>query len=701
MRQPPIAGLVDALRIEHALSRGKAVMPHHSRRLAAAFVGVLTALAVAAGGVSAVAQEAPAKQSELLGTEPVRQPARGLIVKLDDGAQGEVADLADEVTKELPDDVTVARTDAADGEMGLLELSEQVDAADLDDAIEQLEELPEVEWAVPNGVRMPSATANDEFFSRQWNLKGTWGVRANQAWDVTQGTAGVRVAVIDTGVRYDHPDLRGRLLAGRDFVDDEYRCVNRACTKISYRRTFESANDGNGWDASSADPGDWRGSSSCGYMGPSASTWHGTHVAGIVAATRNNGIGTAGVAPGTKVQPIRALGRCGGTDWDIAMSVLWAAGINVTKYDRRHGRVPVNRTPAKIINLSLGALANSASSARQACRLYSSVASKARAKGALVIAAAGNNGVDHRLNVPSSCAGYLSVAATTPTGAGAYYSNRGAGVDVAAPGGAAVPGSASQDILSTMNSGSTRPSANVYAWMAGTSMAAPMVAGVAALGQSVGITSPVVLERVLRATARRSSCGVTACGSGIVDAYGVVTAKAPLSAPRISGLARPGGTLTATTGRWRNASSVGLTWYRGSTAVGTGRTYRPTRADIGRTITVRSRAAGGVSTIFHQASTVVRVPSRTAFSMPSKVTKSQRARMRVKVAASGLRPTGTIRVYDGRKRIATKRLYAKDRGTVSIRLPKLKRKGKHAIRVVYSGSGKVSASQRSKVVRSR
>ncbi|MFS0884054.1 S8 family serine peptidase [Aeromicrobium sp. 179-A 4D2 NHS] len=672
-------------------------MPHVSRRLAAALLPVAVSLAVAAGGVQAVAQDEPA--TTLLGTE-APQPARGLIVKLDPAAERDVADLADEVRSELPDDVAVAGTDAASGELGLLELSEQVDAADLDDAIEQLEDQPDVEWAVPNGVRMPSATANDPGFGQQWNLRGTWGVRADSAWDVTTGSPSVRVAVIDTGVRSDHPDLRGRLVAGRDFVDDEYRCVDNACTKIRYRRTFQSANDGNAWDASPADPGDWRGASTCGYMGASRSTWHGTHVAGIVAATRNNGVGIAGVAPAVKVQPVRALGRCGGTDWDIAMSVLWAAGINVTAYDRRHGRIPVNRTPAKVINLSLGAVTNTLREARQACRLYGMVARKARARGALVVAAAGNNGYDHRYNVPSSCSGYLSVAATTPTGEQAFYSNEGAGVDVAAPGGSGPASPSRENILSTWNNGATRPGANVYGTMAGTSMAAPAVAGVAALGQSVGITNPVVLERVLRATARRGSCSVRACGSGIVDAAGVVNAKAPLSAPRISGLARPGGTLSATPGRWRNTSSVQLTWYRGSTAVASGRTYRPTQADLGREITVRTRAAGGDRAIFHQASVVVRTPSRTAFSMPRTVKESQRATVRVRVTAPYVRATGTVRVYGGKRRIAVKRLYAKDRGTVSIRLPKLK-KGRHAIRVVYSGSAKVSASSRGAVVRSR
>src|SRR5699024_2610320 len=115
----------------------------------------------------------------------------------------------------------------------LLQLSEQVDATDLDDAIEHLEANPNVEWAVPNGVRMPSATANDPAFTQKllWNLDGPWGVRADRAWDITTGSANVRVAVIDTGILANHPDLRGRYVAGRDFIDDEYRCVNRACTK--------------------------------------------------------------------------------------------------------------------------------------------------------------------------------------------------------------------------------------------------------------------------------------------------------------------------------------------------------------------------------------------------------------------------------------------------------------------------------------
>jgi len=679
-------------------------MPHRTRRLAAVLVPAVAAFAVAAGGVQAIAQTTEptdaAEVREPLGTERAPQPARGLIVKLDDAARTSVDELVDDVAAELPGGVAVADAQAGTPELGLLSLSEEVDARDLDDAIAQLEERADVEWAVPNGVRMPTATASDPYYGQLWNLHGTWGVRANEAWDVTAGAASVRVAVVDTGIRSNHPDLQGRLVAGRDFVDDEYRCLNNACTKVKYRKTFISANDGNSWDTNPSDPGDWRSSSTCGDgYGAGASTWHGTHVAGTVAAARN-GIGVVGVAPGVKVQPVRALGRCGGTDWDVAMGVLWASGAKVNGFDRRHGTIKVNPTPAKVINLSLGGAAVSLRAAQQACRVYSDVARQARARGAILIAAAGNEAINQAYNVPSSCSGYLSVAATTKEGTRASYSNYGDGIDLAAPGGSGTR-TAADNILSTFNDGATAPGKSVYGYMAGTSMAAPVVSGVAALAHSVGITHPDVVARVLKATARRSGCSVQACGAGIVDAKAVVTVAAPLSAPRISGSARPGRVLRATTGTWRNApSGVQLAWYRNGRLVTTGPAYRVSKADLGQTVAVVSRAFGGNPQIFHRATVVPKTASKTRFSMPGKVKKSKRVTIKVKVAASYVRPTGTVRVYDGTKRIATKRLYAKNRGAVKVKLPKLK-KGKHRIRVVYAGSAKVSASSRSKVVRSR
>lgn len=666
------------------------------RRPLTLVVPIVTSLALTGGAMAAVAQTEPAPEAPL-NTTDAPQPARGIIVKLADDADAEVGDLTDEVAAELPDGVGVANSTEGASDLGVLDLSTQVDATDLDDAIEQLEDNPAVEWAVPNGVRLPSATANDPYYTngRLWNLTGTWGVHANRAWDITTGSPSVRVGVLDTGALMGHPDLSGQFVAGRDFVDDEYDCMNASCSRYAYRRTYISANDRSSWDADPSDPGDGRTSSAlCEYMGPGASTWHGTHVAGTIAGKRNNGIGVASIAPTVKIQPIRVLGRCGGTDWDIAMGILWASGANVTAYDgRRHGTVPVNRTPSKVINLSLGGYVPNTTQVRQLCQFYGQIASIARKRGSTIVAAAGNNGANHAYNVPSVCPGFIAVAATDTNGNRASFSNYGRGIDVAAPG---------VNIVSTYNNGPQAPGAHTYAANQGTSMATPAVAATAALAYSVGITNPDVVERVLKATARRSgSCTAAQCGSGVVSAYNVLMAKAPTSAPRISGAARVGRTLRATTGSWRNGATVRLTWYRGSKVVRYGTTYRVTKADLGKRVTVRATATNGSRAIFHQRSVVVKSKPKMAFSMPSKFSKSKKVKLRVKIKAPYVRATGTIRVYDGNKRIAVKKIYSKNKGKVTITLPKIKKKGKHRIRVIYSGSAKVSATKKSKVVRVR
>src|SRR5690606_33928377 len=160
--------------------------------------------------------------------------------------------------------------------------------------------------------------------------------------------------------------------------------------------------------------------------------------------------------------------------------------------------------------------------------------------------------------------------------------------------------------------------------------------------------NPDVLERVMKATARRSSCNATSCGAGVVDANGIVRAKAPTSAPRVSGRATPGGTLVSNTGWWRNGADVRLTWYRAGRAIATGSTYRPTRADVGQRLIVRATATNGHPSIFHQSTVLVKSTSRTALAMPKRVKKSKRVRIKVKVTAPYVRPTGTIRVYDGK-----------------------------------------------------
>ncbi|MFH7322295.1 S8 family serine peptidase [Aeromicrobium sp. JJY06] len=678
------------------------------RRPLTLVVPVVTSLALAGGALATTGEtDGPVLEAPLHTTEKTTIAA-GIIVKSADGSEVTPSELAAEVSAELPGGVSVDAVQAGPDGLGVVILSGETDEDALDEALERLEDLPGVEWAVPNGVRFPSASASEPLFGNGslWNLNGPWGVEADKAWDTTTGSTNVRVAVLDTGRVTGHPDFGGAFVAGRDFIGrDLSECYDARCRRGSGPGTFRGAGDGDGWDRYPTDVGDWRNSRTCAHMGvrdSKFSSWHGTHVAGIVAA-RRNGSGAVGVAPRAKVQPIRVLGRCGGTDWDIAMGILWASGIDVNGYEKRYGKIPKNRTPSKVINLSLGAF-DSLGRVRTACKFYGSIASKARSRGAILIAAAGNEGVDQRYNVPSSCPGYVSVAATTRSGAAASYSNYGSGIDLAAPGGQAGRGvPAEEGVLSTLFTGFyTNPGSPALAWMAGTSMAAPAVSGVAALAHSVGIRNPDVIERVMKATARRSpNCSAARCGAGIVSAYGVVNAKAPTSAPRISGSARPGGVIRATTGSWRNGADVLLTWRRGSTVLARGTTYRPTKSDLGRRLVVRATATNGHPSIFDQSTVVVKSKPKMAFSMPSKFSKSKKVKLRVKIKAPYVRATGTIRVYDGNKRIAVKKIYSKNKGKVTITLPKIKKKGKHRIRVIYSGSTKVSATKKSKVVRVR
>lgn len=657
-------------------------------------ITILASLALIAG--LGVAVGAPAQADEATSTATADAPAVGLIVKLADDADIEVSDLTTQAQDELPGDVEVTETTEGSGDLGLVSISEVVESDDLDEAIEALEQNPDVEWVVPNAIAQPTANppAGE---GGLWNLGQ---VRAQAAWTAAgQGSGSVRVAVVDTGI-LAHSDLSGQTVAGYDFVDQDVLCYTNG--RCYYAGTYRSAGDNNGWDSNPTDPGDGRAANWCGAGDTGGdSTWHGTHVAGIVAAAKNNR-GVAGVAPGVKVQPVRVLGKCGGTSWDVGMGMLWAAGVNVRAYDRRGPSV--NRAPSKIVNLSLGF---SGASTAQACRYFGKIASLVRAKGAIVIAAAGNDRINVSGAVPAACAGYVSVAATTSSGAlASAYSNYGSSVDIAAPGGNnSNANGGSGHVWSTYNTGTRGAGSQTYAGLSGTSMAAPAVSGVAALAYSLGLTNPTLVERVIKATARRTACPASQCGPGVVDAEAVVKAKAPKSGPRISGSPRPGATLRASTGSWRNATSgVSLAWYRGSRYVGSGSAYRVTKADVGQRILVRARANGGNAGIYADASVVAKWSSKVAFSMAKKVKKSQRAKLRVKVVAQS-RPLGSIRVYDGSKRIATKKIkakYAKKRkASVVITLPKL-RKGKHRIRVVYSGTAKIhAASSKRKLVRSR
>lgn len=695
---------------------------------------------------------ASAQQPDPTGVESpaAKQPprvARGLIVKASTATTARRSSLARAAEARLPG-ADVGSTRAAPAGLSVLQLEHPVPVEDLGPAVAALSARADVEWVVPDTLRTissaPPVTVDDPEFLTQGNLwdatrdDGGYTTRAPSLWRSTRGSSSVVVAVVDTGIT-EHPDLAGQTVAGYDFVDDE--CTPDESTgSCAYDGTYVNAGDGDGWDANPSDPGDWVDEDlavKCFGLGEeddpadytSPSSWHGTHVAGTVAAKADNGIGVAGVAPGVKVQPVRVLGHCGGWDSDIVAGILWATGHDLRSYG-----VPLNRTPAQVVNLSLGGEYETAADARAACQLYDIVGGLARSKGATLIAAAGNASASTIFpvanSVPAACSGYVSVVATSATGHRAWYSTAGPGADLSAAGGdmnvdagdaVTIP---ERGILSTMNEGEEGPSAPTFGWSQGTSMAAPAVSAGAALLHSLGVTDPARVEAQLKAATQGFSSeekgpqvigggalttdtidcttsGRTSCGAGILDLSKVT---APLGAPLLSGTRAPGGVLRATSrGLTNSGGTSAISWWRGSTRVGTGATYRITAADLGRTLTARDTvASGSFAGIFRAASVSVprtKARSRVTMSVASSLKRTKRARLVVRVSAPLVRPTGTIRVYDGRKRIATKRLYASSGGKVAILLPKITKKGKHRIRVIYSGDAQVTSGQVSKVVR--
>jgi serine protease len=350
---------------------------------------------------------------------------------------------------------------------------------------------PSVEYAEPDRIMTKMVTPNDPMYTSQWHYyEATAGLRLPAAWDKSTG-AGINVAVIDTGYR-PHADLAGQVLAGYDFITS---------TSI--------ANDGSGRDGDASDPGDAAIAGECGTGQPAQdqpSSWHGTHVAGTIAALTNNGAGVAGVAYGAKIVPARVLGKCGGYTSDIADAMIWASGGTVAG-------VPANANKARVLNLSLGGSGTCDSTTQNAIN-------SARSRGAVVVVAAGNSNVNAGNASPANCAGVITVAAVGRSGGKASYSNYGTVVDVAAPGGDAGAG-----ILSTLNAGTKGPGADNYAYYMGTSMATPHVAGVAALMLSKNPNlTPDDVEAKLKSSARAFPAACSGCGTGIVDAAAAVNA---------------------------------------------------------------------------------------------------------------------------------------------------------------------------------
>ena len=376
------------------------------------------------------------------------------------------------------------------GGFHVYELSNSLNKGELARAMATLKNDKNVESVTENIMLQHMAAPNDTRYSDQWHyFEATGGLNVESAWNKATGS-GVTVAVLDTGYR-PHADLAGNIVGGYDFISSS-----------------STAGDGNGRDSDATDPGDFTGWFQCGIF-PADSSWHGTHVAGTVAAVTNNNQGIAGVAYGAKVVPVRVLGKCGGTLADIADGIVWASGGSVSG-------VPANANPAQVINMSLGGGAACDASMQAAVNA-------ARSNGAVVIAAAGNSSADASGFTPAGCNGVVTVAATNRSGGAASYTNFGSVVDVAAPGGQQSSAGDSNGVLSTLNAGSTNPGADNYEYYQGTSMAAPHVAGVAALMFEADPTlTPDQVEAILENTARSFPATCNQCGSGIVDADAAV-----------------------------------------------------------------------------------------------------------------------------------------------------------------------------------
>ncbi|WP_229483405.1 S8 family peptidase [Massilia horti] len=350
---------------------------------------------------------------------------------------------------------------------------------------------PSVEYAEPDRIMTPLFIPNDTRYGEQWHyFEATGGLNLPPAWDKSTGT-GIKVAVIDTGYR-PHADLSGQILPGYDFISD-----------------LAVANDGNGRDSDASDPGDGVNAGECG-AGSSASnsSWHGTHVAGTIAALTNNSTGVAGVAFNAKIVPVRVLGKCGGYTSDIADGIIWASGGTVSG-------VPANANKAQVINMSLGGSGACDTTTQNAIN-------GARSRGTVVVVAAGNSNVNASNASPANCAGVITVAATNRSGSKASYSNYGSVVAVAAPGGDSGTGNG---ILSTLNAGLKAPGADSYASYMGTSMATPHVAGTVALMLAVNPSlTPDEVASKLKSSARPFPGTCSQCGAGIVDAAAAVAA---------------------------------------------------------------------------------------------------------------------------------------------------------------------------------
>ena len=433
--------------------------------------------------------------------------------------------------------------------MHVLFLRKTLYGAGVNAMLEKLRADPAVQFADVDQRRYPHSLPDDPLFLPTAAASGQWYMQtpsaaaivldgivsmdlsatdAVSAWAITTGSSGTVIADIDTGVRFDHPDLLragfgGRLLPGYDFVGQDYNRTTGAALG-----TFAIANDGDGWDPDPSDPGDWISTTDQqNSLFPAAdcpvgnSSWHGTRVAGVLGALTNNATGIAAMTWAPYILPVRALGKCGGYDSDIIAAMQWAAGMTVT--DPSGNPIPDNPYHADIINLSLGGTGSCPS-------MYQSVLSTLATMDVLVVASAGNE--SGPVDAPGNCSGVLAVAGLRNVGTKVGYSSLGPEVGIAAPAGNCVTASAPpclRSIDTTVNLGTTAPAGNGYTNMMdppfnlGTSFSAPIVSGIAALMRAVNanLTPAQLIKRIeSSASAFPQPAGLPQCPATSADGSG-------------------------------------------------------------------------------------------------------------------------------------------------------------------------------------
>lgn len=375
------------------------------------------------------------------------------------------------------------------------------------DALRKLRKDPAVEYAEPNYIRHAAVIPNDEFYRFQWHYPA---INLPEAWDTaTTRGANTIIAVIDTGILSGHDDLLGQLVQGFDFISDS-----------------TNAADGGGIDNDPEDPGDG--------IRPGESSYHGTHVAGTVAAATNNTTGVAGIAWNAKIMALRVLGRSGGTDADIIEAMKYAARIS-----NASGTLPPVK--ADVINMSLGGAGSSTTT--------QAVITQVRNAGVIIVAAAGNENTSSP-SFPAAYNGVISVSAVGLDLKRAPYSNFGSAIDIAAPGGDTsvdLNGDTFADgVLSTLKDDSSTPARFNYVFYQGTSMAAPHMAGVVALMRGINpALTPLQLDQLISgALPQRITTDLGQPGRDNLFGHGLIDAsKAVLAARALAGTPSPAGSV--------------------------------------------------------------------------------------------------------------------------------------------------------------